>query len=103
MANVTVTFGTDTRSNNAITAGWIHAAMQAQERAGQPVCGTVRVEGGGIDVAVPVGSCPGASGGGRAPNAAEGEVIELFKRRHLDEARFSPGELESFVKQALRL
>jgi hypothetical protein len=102
MANVTVTFGAETRSNNAITAGWIHAAMEAQSRNGQPICGLVHVEGGGISVSMPVGSCPPGAGG-RPPNAAESEVLELFRRHHLNESKFSPGELESFVKQALHL
>jgi hypothetical protein len=103
MANVTVTFGAETRSNQAITAGWIRAAMEAQDRAGQPICGNVHVEGGGINVYLAAGSCPTGSGGARPPNAAEAEVLELFRGRHLDQSSFAPGELESFVKQVLRL
>jgi hypothetical protein len=103
MANITVTFGAETRSNHAITAGWIRAAMEAQDRDGQPICGKVHVEGGGINVYLAVGSCPAGSGGARPPNAAERHVLELFRRRHLDQATFAPGELEAFVKQALRL
>jgi hypothetical protein len=103
LATVTVIFGSDTRQNDAITAGWIHSAMEAQQRSGQAICGTVRLEGGGIDLGLPVGSCPRGSGGGRPLNAVEHDVVELYRRRHLDPPRFSPGELESFVKQAIRL
>lgn len=103
MATVTVTFGSNSRQNNAITAGWIHSEMETQEGAGQPICATVRVEGSGIDLTLPVGSCPRGGGGGRQLKAAEMDAVELYRRRHLDEARFSPGELEAFVKQAMRL
>jgi hypothetical protein len=77
--------------------------MEALERAGQPICATVRVEGSGIDLALPIGSCPRRGGGGRRLTAAENDAVELYRRRHLDQARFSPGELEAFVKQAMRL
>ena len=103
MANVTVSFGTNAQSNNAITGGWIQSAMQAQEHAGQPVCAIVRIEGGDINVTLRVGQCGGSSGGGRPPKASENEVIDLYRRRHLDRPTFSPGELEAFVKQAMRL
>jgi hypothetical protein len=104
MANVTVTIGSETRANNAITAGWIQGAMRAQEQAGQPICATVHVEGGGINVTLLVGSCTrGGGGGGRPPNAEESEVFALQHKLHLDQPTFSPGELEAFVKQALRL
>lgn len=103
MATVTVTFGSDTKQDNAITAGWIHAAMEAQERAGQPICASVQVQSSAIDLNLSVGSCPRESGGGRLLTGAENEVIDLYRRRHLDERRFSPGELEAFVRQAMRL
>jgi hypothetical protein len=66
MATVTVSFGSETKQNHAITAGWIHGAMEAQRRAGQPICATVRVEGGGIDLSLPV------SGHAHALQAARG-------------------------------
>jgi hypothetical protein len=103
MATVTVTFGSETKQNHAITAGWIHGAMEAQRRAGQPICGTVRVEGSGIDLSLPVGSCPRGSGGGRPLASAESDVVDLYRRGHLDQARFSAGELEAFVKQVMCL
>lgn len=102
MATVTVSFGSDIREGGAITAGWIRAAMEAQERAGSPICATVKVQGGGIDLALPVGACPRGSGG-RPLTAAETDVVERYRRLHLDQVRFSPGELEAFVKQAIRI
>lgn len=70
----------------------------------KPICGSVHVEGGGISVTLPVGACPSAGGGGgRPPNAAETDVIDRWRRLHLDQPRVAPGELEAFVKQVLRL
>jgi len=103
MAMVTVNFGGDTKQNNAITSGWIRSAMETQEKAGEPICATVKVQGSGIDLALPVGSCPRGMGGGRQLTGAEDDAIEMYRRRHLDQVRFSPGELEAFVKEALRL
>jgi hypothetical protein len=103
VANVTVSFGSDTKSNDAITAGWIHSAMEDQERAGQPVCATVQIQGGDINITLAVGQCGTSGGGGRRPTASEQEVFDLLHRLHLDQLTFSPGELEAFVKQALRL
>ena len=93
MANVTVTFGSDARANNAITPSWIRSAMDALERSGKRICGSVHVEGGGISVTLPVGACPSAGGGGgRPPNAAEKDVIDRWRRLHLDQPRVAPGE-----------
>lgn len=103
MATVTVSFGSDTRQNHAITAGWIHNAMEGQERSGQPICAIVTVNDGGFDLSLPVGACPRGGPGGRPPTAAESEVLELYRRHHLDQMRFAPGELEAFVKQVLRM
>src|SRR5690349_21811352 len=104
MANVTVTIGSEIHSNDAITAGWIQGAMRELQRRDEPVCATVRVEGGDLNLTVFVGSCrPASGGGGRPPNAAEGEVFALQRKLHLDGPTFSPGELEAFVKHVLRM
>ena len=77
--------------------------MDILERSGSPVCGTVVVRGGDINVTMPVGSCPAGGSGGRPPNAAEADVIDRWRRLHLDQPRVLPGELEAFVRQVLRL
>lgn len=103
MASVTVTFGNDTKQDGAITPAWIRSAMAAQEMAGQPICGTVTVTGGEIHVTLPIGNCAQSGGGGRPPRAAEQEVLDIYRRLHLDQKRISPGELEAFVKQVGKL
>ena len=103
MASVTVTFGTAAAANDAVTGGWIQAQMRTQDEAGQPICAHVLVEGGDISVSLPVGNCTSGGRGGRALNAAETEVVDLYRRRHLDQPQFSPGELEAFIRQAMRL
>lgn len=103
MANVTVTFGDDTKSNDAITAAWIKHAMDVLATAGRAVCGSVHIQGGGLDVGLPVGACPPGGSARRPPNAAERDVIDRWRRHRLDQGRVSPGELEAFVRQMLRL
>jgi hypothetical protein len=104
MASVTVGFGANERRDDEITASWIHEQIRAREREGAPVCARITVTGGGIDVALTAGDCgPAGGGGGRQPNSEERGVIDLWRKLHLGEATFSPGNLEAFVRQARRL
>jgi hypothetical protein len=97
-----VTFGTSERSNGEITGGWIADQIRDQERDGVAVCASILVLGDGINVRLTAGSC-GGGGGGRHPAGRELEVLALYTKFHLDQGRLTPGELEAFVKQAMRL
>jgi len=101
--SITVSFGTVHRINDEITAGWIAEQQHSRERDGVAVCATVQIQGSGVDVRLPVGDCGSGGGVGRAPNPREREIIELWRRLHLDGREFSPGNLQAFVKQANRL
>jgi hypothetical protein len=103
MANVTVTFGDETRANGAITPSWIAGAIDSLDRVGKPICGLVHVVGGDINLSLPLGACPPSGGRGRYPNVAESEIIDRWRRLHLDQPRIVPGQLEAFVRQVLRL
>jgi hypothetical protein len=103
MTLITVSFGTSQRTNDEITAGWIVEQKRAREKDGVAVCAIVRIQGDGANLALPVGQCGPGGGGGHTPNAFECELIELWRRLHLDGLDFSPGNLQAFVKQARRL
>ena len=100
---ITVSFGTVQRMNDDITAGWIVQQQRAREREGVPVCAIIKIQGSGIEVSLPVGQCGPGGGGGRPPNPRERELIDLWRRLHLDADEFMPGNLQAFVKQASRL
>jgi hypothetical protein len=103
MADISVSFGNVQRSNDDITAGWIAEQQHSRERAGVPVCAIVRVQGPDVNVSLSAGDCGPAGGGGRQPNPRELEILELWRRLHLGGTDFSPGNLQAFVKQTMRL
>jgi hypothetical protein len=101
--SIAVSFGTVQRINDEITAGWIAEQQHSRERDGVPVCATIQIQGSGVDVRLPVGDCGSGGGGGRAPNSQEQEIIDLWRKLHLDGMQFSPGNLQAFAKQVSRL
>lgn len=103
MTTVTVTFGSSERQDDDITGSWIQDQIKSRERDGLAVCATLRVQGDGIDVRLPVGDCGSSGAGGRAPNLRERAVLEIFSRLRLDSWDRSPGSLIAFARQASRL
>jgi hypothetical protein len=103
MTTVSVSFGGIQRVNDDITGGWIVEQQRAREKDGVPVCAIVRVQGPGFDVTLPVGQCGSGGGARRVLTPREQELIDLWRRLHLDGTEFSPGNLQAFVKQASRL
>ena len=104
MAHVTVTFGSQTHANGAITPSWIRSAVEALERAGQPLCGSA-ARLGRRHRRDPAPRLVPAAGRRRreAPNAAESDVIDRWRRLRLDQPRIVAGEIEAFVRQCLQL
>jgi len=103
LIDISVSFGTIQRSNDEITAGWIAAQAHARKKDGIPVCALIAIRGSDIDLRLPAGDCGPGGGGGRMPNSREQELIQLWRKFHLDGKQFSPGLLQAFVKQAARL
>lgn len=76
--------------HEGIDAGWIVRTIEGKRREGQAVCVRVTLRSAGIDVQITAGSCP-AGAGGRAPNASEKNIIDLWNECGVaDDRDFNP-------------
>jgi len=97
---ITVRIGTDERDmTRDIDEQWIHQQINRRRHDGELVCVRVSIRETDAQVVLATPSCGGAGGGGRAPNATEREIIELWNKRGLNDSTFTGGSLVAFLKQ----
>src|SRR5947209_6315140 len=85
-----------------VDESWVAQQINRRRADHQAVCVQVMVDVPGINLALSTPTCGDGGGGGRAPNAREPEIFELWAKHHLDQVSFSVGDLTSFLKQLSR-
>jgi hypothetical protein len=97
---IAVRIGTDERDmTRDIDEQWIHQQINSRRQDGEQVCVRVTIRETDAQVTLATPTCGGAGSGGRAPNATEREMIELWSKRGLNELSFTGGNLVAFLKQ----
>jgi hypothetical protein len=97
---ITVRIGTNERDMTSdIDEQWINQQINRRRADGERVCVRVTINEPALNVTLATPTCAGGGGGGRAPNAAEREVIELWASRGLNQADFTGGSVIAFLKQ----
>src|SRR5438552_12046653 len=92
----------DGQERDGIDEGWIARNVEGARRAGKAVCVRIAIKGGGLDLLVTAGVCPGGAGG-RAPTAREQQILERWSRCGLSGvAEFDPGHLIRCLKEIER-
>lgn len=101
----TIRIGNDQRELREADPQWITQGINGRRRDGQAVCVTVRIDepGATLSLCTPACRVGGGGGGGRAPNAREAAIFELWNKRGLNDSEVEPGEVVAFVQQVLRL
>jgi hypothetical protein len=101
---VTVTINGESREINDTTENWITQTITAARKGGRNVCVQVAINLSALNMTLSTPGCGGAGGGGgRAPNANEREVFDLWEQRALNRSDFGPGALIAFLRQFRRL
>ena len=99
----TIRIGSETGSLIHATESWINEEINRRRHDGQNVCVEVAINTGGLNIRLATPGCGEGAGGGRAPNANEQEVLDLWSKRGFDSADFTGGNLVAFLKQLRRL
>lgn len=92
----------ETKSRKVDESGLERSTAQSidgRRQAGEQVCVRVRLEEPGVDFTLATCTCGGGGGLGRPLSSREEEILELWRKRGLSEAAFTPGALIAFPKQ----
>ena len=104
---ITVAIGHATRdfgSARDVDVSWLNEQIRTRRKDAQPVCFHLRIHEPSVELNLVAGECGGGGGGGgRAPNAREAAIIDLWRKRHLDEPKIEAGQLGAFLKQVFEL
>jgi hypothetical protein len=100
---VSVRIATEERKLEEADERWIQQQIVRRRAEGEQVCARVMIHEGGANLTVATPTCATQGGGGRAPNAVESAVFELWDRLGLNDPNFAPGGLIAFLKQVVRL
>lgn len=87
------------RTGNDITEQWINDQFRSAHPNGQPPCVRVTVQTADCNANLTTPPCGGGGGGGRAPNAQETQLFKLWEQAHLNDGRYSAGNVISFLKR----
>ena len=103
---ITVAIGHATReygSARDVDISWLNEQIRNRRNDTQPVCFHIQVRAPSVDLNLVAGECAAGGGGGRAPNSREAAIIELWRKRQLDEPKIEAGQLGAFLKQVFDL
>lgn len=96
---VRVIIGIAERENADIRPDWISEQINRLRSAGEPVCVKVLVNDTDIDLSFATSGCSGLGGGCRKLTGPENKILESWRKLHLNEDEFSPGNMIAFLKQ----
>lgn len=84
--------------------GWVNEQINRRRRDNQPICVRVWVEKKPeVDLVFSTPDCPPSAAGTRHLTRRENEIVQLWRKRGLNEPDFTAGNLWSFLRQAARL
>jgi hypothetical protein len=96
---ITVAIAGETRDISDASESWINQQINRRRKDGFSVCVVITINTSGVNVTLSTPGCSVGFGGGRAPNANEREVFELWDKRGLNRPDFTAGNLIAFLKQ----
>lgn len=96
---VRVIIGMNERANGSITAQWITEQISRLRHDGAIVCAKVILnDHNGVNLSFATSGCSGLGGGGQL-NDAQQRIVNLWRKLHLNDEDFAPGNLVAFLKQ----
>lgn len=100
---VRIKIGLDERTLDEVSESWIAQQITKRKQSGdKSVCVEVMIREDDLNLRLATPGCPKA-GGVRQANRHEREIINLWKKRGLNDSSFSPGNVIAFLRQLRRL
>ena len=96
---VRVIIGMSERENSDIRPDWISEQINRIRHDGSPVCVKVIVKDTDVDISLATSECSGLGGGCRRLTSAENRVVDLWRKKHMNDKNFVPGNLIAFLNQ----
>jgi len=99
---ISITIGNETRNYADADDHWITQQITRRRQDRVPVCATVRIAQGELNLNLATPGCARSGGGGGALTHGEQQIVDLWVSRRLTNADFAPGDLVAFLKQLRR-
>lgn len=96
---VTISIGGMERNAADADASWVTQNVNGPRHDGLPVCVSVAISTGGMNMRLATPDCSTAPGATRRPNAREQLVFDLWRRLHLGDPDFTAGNVIAFLRQ----
>lgn len=96
---VTVRIGEAQMTMYELDESWINQEIRRLNRIDNRVCVRVTIEEGNVGLTLSTPGCQQRGGGGRSLNDTEREIVDLWRKRHLDSFDINSGELIAFLHQ----
>jgi hypothetical protein len=95
---IKVRIGSIEKDVQDVRESWINEQLHRRRREDESVCVQVTVNKSPLNMVLSTPSCSG-TGGGRAPNAREQRIFELWDKHKLNRSDFTGDNLIAFLKQ----
>jgi hypothetical protein len=94
-----ITISNSERDLVDVSPSWIREHVQALSSRSMPVCVRVMIKSGSLNLAFATPACGGTRSSDREPNPDEKRLLELWRRKGLNETDFDVGQLIAFVNE----
>jgi hypothetical protein len=95
---IKVRIGNTEKELGDVSESWINEQLSRRRRDGESICVQVTIHKPPLNMVLSTPGCSG-TGGGRAPNAREQRIFELWEKLKLNSSDFIGGHLIAFLKQ----
>lgn len=97
---ISVKIGDEARSGSDVSERWVNHLVNGMRAQGHVPCVRITFDTPDAKLTLSTPTCGGGAGGGRRPlNTRETELVELWRKLHLDTENFSGGQIVAFLKQ----
>lgn len=87
----------------SLDEGWLNQQVNRRRRDGESVCVRVEIDEPPLSITLATAECVSGGGFSRALTREEQAVLDLWRKHHLSELEFHPGDLIAFLKQLRRI
>jgi hypothetical protein len=95
---IKVRIGNTEKELRDVRESWINEQLSRRRRDEESLCVQVTIDKPPLNMVLSTPGCSG-SGGGRAPNARERRIFDLWEKFKLNGSDFKGGNLIAFLKQ----
>ena len=96
---IKVRIGDTEKELGEVRESWINQQLSRRRRDGGAVCVQVTIHKPPLNMVLSTPGCSPGIGGGRAPNAREQRIFELWEKLRLNSSDFKGGNLIAFLRQ----